>query len=307
MAGPVDFRGIDSTRKVDVEGTEVETASAAPSAEAAAALARGARGPAVEKLQELLVKAGMALDFGADGIYGSGTASAVARFQKAKGLPASGEADAATMAALEKAAAGSPAAATSPTDDVPKNKLVTGFRLTGSTPFADPSPNAAGTPKTLTATIGGREVQLADDALLVRSLAGGRYLAWSTSKGSGRLSRADDPGEALMLYDARTGKTTKVMSEHYKVEDIHHRRLKDGRDALVVPLRNEASSHALAVIDVARGGEVDRRLAKLVSVSGDGFTMQGLDEYGFPAGEKKTADLAASLAGPVMQLKLRTP
>ena len=58
-----------------------------------------------------MINAGIAVRGGADGIFGSGTASAVMAFQRAKGLTASGKVDEATAAALGLAAAPVPAAA----------------------------------------------------------------------------------------------------------------------------------------------------------------------------------------------------
>jgi peptidoglycan hydrolase-like protein with peptidoglycan-binding domain len=68
-------------------------------------LAVGARGDAVKKVQQGLIAAGIAVRGGADGIYGQGTASSVATFQRQKGLPATGTIDAATLFALDRALA----------------------------------------------------------------------------------------------------------------------------------------------------------------------------------------------------------
>ena len=58
------------------------------------------RGPRVVALQQALIKAGIALRGGADGVFGASTASGIITFQRAKGLPATGKVDAATAAAL---------------------------------------------------------------------------------------------------------------------------------------------------------------------------------------------------------------
>src|SRR6185503_10020996 len=80
----------------------VEAHAATPAA--AAVLNVGSKGPAVKALQEQLTAAGFKTT--ADGIYGRGTASSVAAFQKSKGLPATGAADQATLDALKKATTG---------------------------------------------------------------------------------------------------------------------------------------------------------------------------------------------------------
>ena len=74
------------------------------------------RGARVVALQQALINAGIAVRGGADGIFGSGTASAVMAFQRAKGLQASGKVDDATAAALGLAAAAAPAAASPQVD-----------------------------------------------------------------------------------------------------------------------------------------------------------------------------------------------
>ena len=68
-------------------------------------LHQGQTGPQVKALQEALLAAGVSLPGGADGVYGPGTKAAVASFQTSRGLPATGEVDSATLAALSPAAA----------------------------------------------------------------------------------------------------------------------------------------------------------------------------------------------------------
>ena len=66
------------------------------------ALSVGSRGDAVKSLQQKLINLGY-LSGSADGIFGQNTKKAVAAFQSAKGLTASGAADAATLNALNSA------------------------------------------------------------------------------------------------------------------------------------------------------------------------------------------------------------
>ncbi len=83
-------------------------ASALP-AQAALAISvglhQGQVGPEVTALQQALLGAGITVAGGADGVFGPSTRSAVASFQSARGLPQTGEVDAATLAALTPAAA----------------------------------------------------------------------------------------------------------------------------------------------------------------------------------------------------------
>jgi peptidoglycan hydrolase-like protein with peptidoglycan-binding domain len=73
----------------------------------------GARGPAVAQVQQALKDAGLRFAGGVDGIFGMATSNALSQFQHSKGLPVTGEVDAATAAALSapgSIAAASPAA-----------------------------------------------------------------------------------------------------------------------------------------------------------------------------------------------------
>jgi peptidoglycan hydrolase-like protein with peptidoglycan-binding domain len=206
----------------------VEAHAATPAA--AAVLNVGSKGPAVKALQEDLTAAGFKTT--ADGIYGRGTASSVAAFQKSKGLPTTGAADAATLAALKKATAGG---------------KIDSFTLGGK-------PNGTGAewgPKDLVVKVGGKSVKLADDAILAKSFGDGRYIAWTSPKGSGGF---ENEGQGLMVYDAKTGKTKQVMSEYFMAEDIVPAKLADGRFALLVPMTDGGLGlDRLAVVDPTRG------------------------------------------------------
>lgn len=81
------------------EPNEVAAAAAQP----ATVVGYGARGDAAKAIQADLVKLGYLPRGGDDGIYGRGTQSAVAAFQTANGLPATGDVDQATKDALAAA------------------------------------------------------------------------------------------------------------------------------------------------------------------------------------------------------------
>jgi peptidoglycan hydrolase-like protein with peptidoglycan-binding domain len=114
------YKGLPITGVVDqatasalgfTTGTPTHAVAAASSAgTGSAVLAAGSSGASVRQLQQLLINAGQSVGGGIDGIYGTMTANAVTRFQQAKGLPATGRVDAATLQALQ-ASGGSVAAA----------------------------------------------------------------------------------------------------------------------------------------------------------------------------------------------------
>jgi peptidoglycan hydrolase-like protein with peptidoglycan-binding domain len=76
----------------------------APIAAGASTLARGARGPSVEKLQWTLVSLGYDLPHGADASFGGETEAALRAFQRASQLPETGRLDKTTLLALDDAA-----------------------------------------------------------------------------------------------------------------------------------------------------------------------------------------------------------
>jgi peptidoglycan hydrolase-like protein with peptidoglycan-binding domain len=85
--------------------TPAATTTATPSASggqiAAGSLpVRGQRGENVRLVQNALIKAGITVKGGADGVFGGGTAVAIAEFQKAHGLTQSGKLDYATAMKL---------------------------------------------------------------------------------------------------------------------------------------------------------------------------------------------------------------
>jgi peptidoglycan hydrolase-like protein with peptidoglycan-binding domain len=98
------------------------TAAALPAAEVPAArgdavvagLEVGARGAEVQRVQELLIKAGVSVVGGADGVFGALTANAIKSFQSARGIAATGAVDQATLDALNAAAGVAPAAPAAP-------------------------------------------------------------------------------------------------------------------------------------------------------------------------------------------------
>ena len=92
-------------------------AAAAPAERGAALVAGlklGARGAEVQRVQEMLITAGVSVVGGADGVFGALTANAIKSFQNSRGIAATGAIDQATLDALAAAAGVAPAAPAAP-------------------------------------------------------------------------------------------------------------------------------------------------------------------------------------------------
>jgi len=86
----------------------------------------GSRGPAVKAVQQAIMRSGIRLFGGADGVFGMATQSALMLFQRNRGIPASGVVDAATARALRLGEGGSPGGG-SPGGGSPGGETASGF------------------------------------------------------------------------------------------------------------------------------------------------------------------------------------
>ncbi|MDQ3469621.1 MAG: peptidoglycan-binding protein, partial [Actinomycetota bacterium] len=97
------YKGLPVTGVVDAAtATSLGLVATAPSAPSSTGgvLANGSRGRAVAQLQLALINNGYVPTGGVDGIFGAATEGQVRRYQQAKGLPVTGQGDAATLQAL---------------------------------------------------------------------------------------------------------------------------------------------------------------------------------------------------------------
>ncbi len=122
--GPSTHRGVTLVQRVNglpetgvvdaatarVLGLTGSASSPSTPAPAGTVVQLGATGTGVQRVQQLLIKAGINVVGGADGVFGPQTRRAVTAFQSSHGLPQTGSVDAATDAALVKASSGGAAA-----------------------------------------------------------------------------------------------------------------------------------------------------------------------------------------------------
>ncbi len=120
-------------------------------------------------------------------------------------------------------------------------------------------------------TVAGEEKKIAESALEAWVIRGGRQVIYSGTDGSGGF---EDEGQSLRVYDARTGKTRKIMSEYVMVDKITEVTTSRGKTALVVELSDGGlGASYLAVVDPDRGEVFSRDWVKLLSRRGDIIVM----------------------------------
>jgi peptidoglycan hydrolase-like protein with peptidoglycan-binding domain len=105
--------GVVDAATASVLGLTGSASSPSAPAPAGPVVQLGAIGAPVQRIQQLLIKSGINVVGGADGVFGPQTRRSVSAFQRLHGLPQTGTVDAATDAALVKAAGGAAAPATS--------------------------------------------------------------------------------------------------------------------------------------------------------------------------------------------------
>lgn len=116
-------------------------------------------------------------------------------------------------------------------------------------------------------TIDGKETKIADAGFDSWVIQRGRQLVYSGSDGSGGY---ENEGMSLYVYDARTGRQRKIMSEYFMVERVTEVAARSGRTALLVEMEDGGlGASYFAVVDPARGEVFFRRWARLLSRQGD--------------------------------------
>ena len=119
----------------------------------------------------------------------------------------------------------------------------------------------------LYATIDGKEKKIADEAIQAWIIQGGRQVVYSGRDGAGGF---ENEGQSLRVYDARTGKHRKIMSEYVAVDKVTEATTSQNKTALIVAMSDGGlGASYLAVVDPERGEVFFRRWAKLISHRGD--------------------------------------
>jgi hypothetical protein len=121
------------------------------------------------------------------------------------------------------------------------------------------------------ATVGGREIKVADAGVDSWVIQGGRKMVYSGRDGSGGF---ENEGMSLHIYDAQTAKTRKIMSEYFMVDTVTEVTTSTKRTALLVKLSDGGlGASYFAVVDPNRGEVFFRRWALLLSRKGDTIVL----------------------------------
>jgi hypothetical protein len=116
-------------------------------------------------------------------------------------------------------------------------------------------------------TIGGRERKIADEVIEAWIIQGGRKVVYSGKDGSGGF---ENEGQSLRVYDARTGKQRKIMSEYVGVDTVTEVTTSTRKTALLVDMSDGGlGASYLAVVDPERGEVFFRNWVKLIARKGD--------------------------------------
>ena len=126
-------------------------------------------------------------------------------------------------------------------------------------------------------TVGARERKIADIAVDAWIINGGKELVYSAPDGVGGY---ENEGESLRLYDVKTDKTRKILSEYYMVDKVTEVRLSTDAAALLVEMSDGGlGASYFAVVDPKRGEVLFRKSAKLTKIKGDHITLGFYDDW----------------------------
>jgi len=116
-------------------------------------------------------------------------------------------------------------------------------------------------------TSGGKERKIADEAQKAWIINNGWQVVYSSSDGAGGF---ENEGQGLHLYDVRTGKSKRVLSEYFGVDEVEEVVTSTKQRALLVTMSDGGlGASYVAVVDPRRGEVFFRRWAQILSRKGD--------------------------------------
>jgi hypothetical protein len=125
-------------------------------------------------------------------------------------------------------------------------------------------------------TVNGRERKVTTKALHAWIIDDGRSVIYSGMDGSGGF---ENEGESLRIYDVKTGRIRKILSEYVAVWAVQGVRLSTGQLALLVSMADGGLGGSyFAVVDPKRGQVMYRRWAEVTKIDGDRITLAFYNE-----------------------------
>lgn len=125
-------------------------------------------------------------------------------------------------------------------------------------------------------TVNGRERKVTTQALHAWIIDDGRNVIYSGMDGSGGF---ENEGESLRIYDVKTGRIRKILSEYVAVWAVQGVRLSTGQLALLVSMADGGLGGSyFAVVDPKRGQVMYRRWAEVTKIDGDRITLAFYNE-----------------------------
>jgi hypothetical protein len=130
-------------------------------------------------------------------------------------------------------------------------------------------------------TVNGRERKISNQVMDVWIIDDGKSVAYSGLDGSGGY---ENEGQSLRIYDVRTGKTRKVLSEYVAVVALMQVKISTGQLALLIKMGDGGlGASYFSVVDPRRGEIFYRRWAELVELNGDRIKLAFYDEEDWDA------------------------
>lgn len=124
-------------------------------------------------------------------------------------------------------------------------------------------------------TVNGQERKVTNQALLAWIIDDGKSVAYSWTDGSGGF---ENEGQSLRIYDVRTGRIRKILSEYMMIIALTPVRLTTGKLALLIKMGDGGLGGSyFAVVDPKRGEVFYRRWAEVTRVNGDRITLAFYD------------------------------
>jgi hypothetical protein len=123
----------------------------------------------------------------------------------------------------------------------------------------------------LSITVNGQPKTIAEDAADAWLINGGREVVYTNRDGAGGY---ENEGQSLYIYEVKTGKTRKIMSQYYMILGVSEHKLKNGQNVLLVRMQDGGlGASYFSVVDPKRGEIFFQPFAEITSTYNDNFKL----------------------------------